>query len=238
MRTVIDKMAEYVSRNGSAFEKLMRERERNNPKLQFIFEVQLGLSLKGGYQMVVVSTHLNCCALCTQGHEFNPYYEWKLATLLGHAEPQDGGAGGMSHAPAPAESYQDQTPQASNGPLSPQERIQLGALLEALDGTKDPIKVRRPIFVSVSLLLHCEITKRHVVWCRPERTGSSSTGHRLAPLRTNSARKWSTSASGTRSFSASILLTTFFTTPWHSGTQQASPEHHYADSPLLTFSPS
>jgi len=39
MKTVIDKMADYVSRNGSAFEKLMRERERNNPKLQFIFEV-------------------------------------------------------------------------------------------------------------------------------------------------------------------------------------------------------
>jgi RNA recognition motif-containing protein len=111
MKTVIDKMADYVSRNGSAFEKLMRERERNNPKLQFIFE----------------------------GHEFNPYYEWKLASLLGHAEPE-GGAGGASHAPPQADSYQDQMPEAPSGPLSPQERIQLGALLEALDGTKDPIK--------------------------------------------------------------------------------------------------
>lgn len=44
MKTVIDKMADYVSRNGSAFEKLMRERERNNPKLQFIFEVPNPLS--------------------------------------------------------------------------------------------------------------------------------------------------------------------------------------------------
>lgn len=32
-------MAEYVARNGSAFETMMREREKNNPKLKFLFEV-------------------------------------------------------------------------------------------------------------------------------------------------------------------------------------------------------
>jgi len=57
LKQVIDKMADYVSRNGPAFERLMKEKETNNPKLSFLF---------GGPE--------------------HKYYRWKLYTLTTGAD--------------------------------------------------------------------------------------------------------------------------------------------------------
>lgn len=104
-------------------------------------------------------------SILRQGHEFHPYYEWKLYSLTGAASESqgNGGSSGTSHHQPPAQSYQDQMPaviyslltlihmcnslftipcaQAPVGPLSSQDKAQLGMLLDGLDGTKEPIKV-------------------------------------------------------------------------------------------------
>lgn len=51
MRNIIDKLANFVARNGPEFEQMTMEKQRDNPKFFFLF-----------------------------GGEFNAYYKWKVAT--------------------------------------------------------------------------------------------------------------------------------------------------------------
>lgn len=51
IRTIIDKLATFVARNGPEFERMTMTKQRNNPKFQFLF-----------------------------GGENNPYYRWKVDT--------------------------------------------------------------------------------------------------------------------------------------------------------------
>jgi hypothetical protein len=50
LKTVIDKLAEFVSRNGTAFEETTREKKKDDPKFGFL----------------------------EPGHLFNGYYKWQL----------------------------------------------------------------------------------------------------------------------------------------------------------------
>ena len=50
IRNIIDKLAVFVARNGSEFERMTMNKQRNNPKFYFIF-----------------------------GGEFHPYYRWKVS---------------------------------------------------------------------------------------------------------------------------------------------------------------
>ena len=51
IQTIIDKLATFVARNGPEFEQMTMNKQRNNPKFQFLF-----------------------------GGEYNPYYRWKVAS--------------------------------------------------------------------------------------------------------------------------------------------------------------
>lgn len=51
LRTIIDKLANFVARNGPEFEQMTMEKQRDNPKFFFLF-----------------------------GGELNVYYKWKVAT--------------------------------------------------------------------------------------------------------------------------------------------------------------
>ena len=51
MRNIIDKLANFVARNGPEFEQMTQEKQRDNPKFFFLF-----------------------------GGEFNAYYRWKVAS--------------------------------------------------------------------------------------------------------------------------------------------------------------
>lgn len=50
-RNIIDKLANFVARNGPEFEQMTQEKQRDNPKFFFLF-----------------------------GGEFNAYYRWKVAS--------------------------------------------------------------------------------------------------------------------------------------------------------------
>ena len=49
MRTIIDKLANFVARNGPEFEKMTMSKKRDDPKFGFLF-----------------------------GGDYNPYYRWKV----------------------------------------------------------------------------------------------------------------------------------------------------------------
>ena len=49
IRTIVDKLATFVARNGPEFERMTMEKQRNNPKFQFLF-----------------------------GGDYHPYYRWKV----------------------------------------------------------------------------------------------------------------------------------------------------------------
>ncbi len=51
IRTIIDKLATFVARNGPEFEQMTMEKQRGNPKFLFLF-----------------------------GGENHPYYRWKVAS--------------------------------------------------------------------------------------------------------------------------------------------------------------
>ena len=51
MRNIIDKLANFVARNGPEFEQMTMEKQRDNPKFFFLF-----------------------------GGELNAYYKWKVAS--------------------------------------------------------------------------------------------------------------------------------------------------------------
>ena len=49
-RNIVDKLANFVARNGPEFEELTKEKQRSNPKFGFLF-----------------------------GGEYHEYYKWKIA---------------------------------------------------------------------------------------------------------------------------------------------------------------
>ena len=49
IRNIVDKLATFVARNGPEFERMTMEKQRNNPKFQFLF-----------------------------GGDHHPYYRWKV----------------------------------------------------------------------------------------------------------------------------------------------------------------
>ena len=54
MRNIIDKLANFVARNGPEFEQMTQQKQKDNPKFQFLF-----------------------------GGEYNGYYKWKVACEQG-----------------------------------------------------------------------------------------------------------------------------------------------------------
>ncbi|CAA7394498.1 unnamed protein product [Spirodela intermedia] len=157
----IDKLVEYVSKNGPDFEVMIREKQHNNPIYAFLFggeghgyyRYKLWLSTRGG----------------PPGSPFNSPFSSSMGVVppqLLNPPPSAGGGGPHLHQQFPP--YHDQQPQPPHshpslgydhpkssfkglsGPLPSDVAAELSSVLHSLTGTKESIKGAKMWFMQRS----------------------------------------------------------------------------------------
>eukprot|EP01120_Amphizonella_sp_Union-15-10_P012438 TRINITY_DN5519_c0_g2_i1.p1 TRINITY_DN5519_c0_g2~~TRINITY_DN5519_c0_g2_i1.p1 ORF type:complete len:639 (+),score=147.82 TRINITY_DN5519_c0_g2_i1:61-1977(+) len=112
---VIDKMAEFVVRNGPAFEENLKEKQKDNPKFSFLFE----------------------------DNEYYEYYKWKIYDIRNNSRSSDGSKPSTSEQSSQNDPFQAFEPLSDEDVLTFTSIIDtLVATKDAIRGAKDFIMER------------------------------------------------------------------------------------------------
>ena len=86
IRNIIDKLASFVARNGPEFERMTMEKQRSNPKFNFLFGGEYNLYYRwkvtteqAGKTFVFVTKHL---VVCFPVSKYFPVSEYQFYLLL------------------------------------------------------------------------------------------------------------------------------------------------------------